>query len=499
MFFRSLRGALKSNQRIVFVAATVGSSVTAWSGSTQSQTPPRSLCQAAASVAAAAESTVETPSAPSETFYTPNQVAERNGVDHPDTWVSFRGKVYDITDFMSQHPGGSIIHDAAGGPLENYWAYWAYHTLLDKPMIFLKRYEIGISIENDESESLDDIRQQLYEGDPNRQNSGTNGQIPLCYQPWCSETTPSKLTTMYTPNYAFYVRNHAPVPDLDADDHSITLIVAADSTSSQLPNSVPKQFKTTLNLEDLTERYPTVTIPSILQCAGNRAADLMAVAPTAFAGTPFAVIQTGLMGNAEWKGVRLSQVLLDAFPFLQDLTDTEMDQMHVEFEGADQYRASTTLRRILDPASDALLCTEMNGEPLPRDHGYPVRVFLPGVAGCRNVKWLHSVRLLAAESDSCFQKTYYLGPHGEAIQEMPMQAFVSSKKKLKSRTSTGSAGDCAVQWKVTGIAWGGGSGVGIDRVQVSTDGGETWLAVQNVQVGPARDASNGRGYNGKRS
>lgn len=506
MFFRRLRGVVY-NQRAALVA-TVGSTATAWSWSTQQQeetctSTSRSFCEHAAPSATAtatpatatargnehvktsepSQSRLESKSN-SQDYYSPDQVAERSGVgDQKEIWVSFQGKVYDITDFVAQHPGGSMIRDAAGGPLENYWAYWAYHSLLDRPMNFLKNYEIGLlqmppdeygdGDDDDEVvQSLKDIRQEMYAGDPNRQESRQHGQIALCYQPWCSETAPRKQETLYTRNEAFYVRNHAPVPDLAKEDYTITI-------SSQLPNYY--QLKKTIYLENLSSRYPVVTVPSILQCAGNRSADLMAVAPTAFIGTPFAAIQAGLIGNAEWKGVKLADVLLEMFPFLRNLSARELNQYHVEFEGADQYRTSTSLGRILNSENDVILCTEMNGQPLPRDHGYPVRVLLPGIAGCRNVKWLSAIRLLPAESDSCFQKTYYLDPHGQAIQEMPMQAFVTSKEKTTSVVTAITPNESKEQqqeeWTVQGIAWGGGSGVGISAVQVSTNGGEAWQTV----------------------
>jgi sulfite oxidase len=503
MFFRSLRGVVY-NQRAALVA-TVGSTATVWTWSTQleeqqqqqtSASRTRTFCEPAASSAAAAPARLNEQVAthePSQSqsqlqlYYTPDQVAEHNGDgDQKEVWVSFQGKVYDITDFVAQHPGGSIIRDASGGPLENYWAYWAYHSLLDRPMKWLKSYEIGLLLVEDDNDDgdevvqslneirqemdLKEIRRQMYEGDPNRQESIQHGQIALCHQPWCSETEPKQQETLYTRNQAFYVRNHAPVPDLAKEDYFITV-------SSQLPNH--PELEQTIPLENLSSRYSVVTVPSILQCAGNRSADLMAVAPTAFAGTPFATIKAGLMGNAEWKGVKLADIFLDLFPFLRNLSAQELDQFEVEFEGADQYRTSTSLGRILDSENDAILCTEMNGQPLPRDHGYPVRVLLPGIAGCRSVKWLHAIRLLPAESDSCFQKTYYLDPHGRAIQEMPMQAFVTSKEKKTSVASAITPNQFKQQeeWTVRGIAWGGGSGVGISAVQVSMNGGETWQTV----------------------
>ena len=52
------------------------------------------------------------------------------------------------------------------------------------------------------------------------------------------------------------------------------------------------------------------------------------------------------------------------------------------------YGSSIPIEKALDPHGDVILAYEMNGEPIPRDHGYPVRVIVPGVVGARNVKWL---------------------------------------------------------------------------------------------------------------
>ena len=70
------------------------------------------------------------------------------------------------------------------------------------------------------------------------------------------------------------------------------------------------------------------------------------------------------------------------------------------------YDASIPIEKALDPRADVLLAYEMNGETLPREHGYPVRVVVPGGIGARNVKWCTKIRLASEESDSTWQRSY---------------------------------------------------------------------------------------------
>lgn len=63
----------------------------------------------------------------------------------------------------------------------------------------------------------------------------------------------------------------------------------------------------------------------------------------------------------------------------------------------------------MDPRGDVILAYEMNGVPLPRDHGYPLRVIVPGVVGARNVKWLGRILISTKESDSHWQQGDYKG------------------------------------------------------------------------------------------
>merc|ERR1719461_1663264 len=121
----------------------------------------------------------------------------------------------------------------------------------------------------------------------------------------------------------------------------------------------------------------------------------------------------------------------------------------------------------------------MNGETLPRDHGYPVRIVAPGVVGARQVKWVNRITLSSEEYAGHYQRKAYktFNPsqqwedldwnNFEAIQELPVQSGITNPapdsclpKGAKSVT-------------VSGVAW-SGNGNGIIRVDVSADDGKTW-------------------------
>ena len=160
------------------------------------------------------------------------------------------------------------------------------------------------------------------------------------------------------------------------------------------------------------------------------------------------------------------------------------DVSHVHFEGLDsdpageKYGASIPIEIAMDPNRDVLLAYEMNGEPLPKDHGYPIRVVVPGVVGARNVKWLKSIKLSKDESPSHWQQNDYkgFGPSEDwdtadfkkavSIQDYPIQSAILQPQD-------GDTISDSEEITVKGYAWSGG-GRGIIRVDVSVDGGKTW-------------------------
>lgn len=161
---------------------------------------------------------------------------------------------------------------------------------------------------------------------------------------------------------------------------------------------------------------------------------------------------------------------------------------------ATPYAASIPLAKAMDPRGDVILAYEMNGRPINRDHGYPIRVVVPGVVGARNVKWLHRIIISDVESDSHWQQNDYKGfnpsvdwdtvdfSKSPAIQNMPVTSAIcypEINKKIKL--------DKNGFITAKGYAWSGG-GNKIVRVDITTDGGQTWHDAELIEQNDEQNA-----------
>jgi sulfite oxidase len=130
--------------------------------------------------------------------------------------------------------------------------------------------------------------------------------------------------------------------------------------------------------------------------------------------------------------------------------------------------------------NEVLLATHMNGKPLPRDHGAPVRLLIPGVVGCRSVKWLNKIVLRNDAGDSPWTQHFYRH-EGKPIVHWPVQSMITFVQGLPaSELPVGPAPATRRELAVTkdglhlsGFAYAGG-GRSVDRVEVSADGGSSW-------------------------
>ncbi|KAJ9513512.1 hypothetical protein QJQ45_006066 [Haematococcus lacustris] len=233
-----------------------------------------------------------------------------------------------------------------------------------------------------------------------------------------------------------------------------------------------------LSLPDIKTRFRRHSLAATLQCAGNRRSEMSRVKPVR--GLSW---DTGAVGTAIWSGALLRDVLLAA-----GLQEGEVGPgHHVHFIGLDTntdngqvYEVSVPAAHVLDPRSSVLLAHEMNGQPLTRDHGFPLRVVLPGIVGARNVKWLGHVMLSETECQGQWQQRDYkaFAPSVDwhnvdwgaapAIHDCPVQSAITSPLPA-ARVKLSGAGGLPVR----GWAWSGG-GRSIIRVDVSADGGSSW-------------------------
>jgi len=187
-----------------------------------------------------------------------------------------------------------------------------------------------------------------------------------------------------------------------------------------------------------------------------------------------------------WGGARLIDVFEALDPSAGKANAIKRGLVHVQFVGTDQdeigtrFEASVPTAIALNEDTNTLLAYEMNGQPLSRDHGYPLRVIVPGVVGTRNVKWVSHVRLADRESDSHWQQHDYklFSPSSDwknldwstalPIYGSPVQsAIVYPARDAVVKTEE----DCIRS--VRGYAY-SGSGAAVARVDESSDGGKTW-------------------------
>lgn len=226
-----------------------------------------------------------------------------------------------------------------------------------------------------------------------------------------------------------------------------------------------------LSLDDLRARSDTGTLPVTMECAGNGRA-LLDPRPLS---QPWL---TEAVGTAEWTGVPLAALLEEAG--LQD------DAVEVLFTGLDRgieggaeqaYERSLPRDEALGP--DTLLAYEMNGAPLPSQHGFPLRLIVAGWYGMTHVKWLGAITALTEPFDGYQQQVAYRHYDADGVAGAPYTRILPRSLTVPpgipdffTRARTVDAGPQTLQ----GRAWSGSGD--IVRVEVSVDDGANWTDAQ---------------------
>jgi DMSO/TMAO reductase YedYZ molybdopterin-dependent catalytic subunit len=269
------------------------------------------------------------------------------------------------------------------------------------------------------------------------------------------ESATAALDHRLTPNDAFFVRSHFGAPAVDLMPWEVELVGLVDRPLRLAPDGLGR-------LEQATKA-------AVLQCAGNGRGLYRPRVP----GVPW---ERGAVGQAEWSGVRLADLL--------ERAGLQAGAAHVHFIGGDAppspkmpaFVRSIPIDRARDPAT--ILALRMNGEPLPVIHGGPVRLVVPGWAGNNWFKWVRKIVVARDEAPGFYMQTAYRMPRtpvppGAAPAAVPLDPVdwmnVKSLITWPERGSTLPAGPVEVR----GIAWTGQGHVTKVDVRIGQD--DRWL------------------------
>ena len=281
-------------------------------------------------------------------------------------------------------------------------------------------------------------------------------------RPFDAETPVREFTSFLTPNHRFFVRSHFGPPPQEA--------VSEANWKLRVGGLVERSRE--FSLKDLRQ-METVTITAVVQCSGNGRAFHCPKVP----GVQW---ERGAVGNAQWTGVRLRDVLAQA--------GVRGDAHHVQFQGADRsvvdsvplFVRSIPLEKALH--TDTILAYEMNGRPLPLLHGAPLRAITPGWMADSCIKWLTNIIVREDEAKGYYMQTAYRVPAkpvepgapasgpSTPVEVMPVKSLLAAPQEGE----TVKLGPVTIQ----GVAW---SGEGkVVKVEVSFDEGKTWESARLV-------------------
>jgi len=250
-----------------------------------------------------------------------------------------------------------------------------------------------------------------------------------------------------TPRGLHYLLIHFDVPDVDAAAWRLELDGLVRTPLS-------------LTLDEL-RACPARTVPVTLECAGNGRALMAEYSPS----QPWL---RDAIGTAEWTGTPLAPLLQEA-----GLEDAARELVFTGIDRGVQGGVEHDYERSLPVAEalrdEVLLAYEMNGEPLPPQHGYPLRVVVPGWYGMTHVKWLRRIAAIGDEFRGWQQAEAYKIDGAPVTRIVPRSLLAPPGiPDFMTRERFLHPGPC----ELVGRAWSGLAP--IERVEVSTDGGSSW-------------------------
>jgi len=284
-----------------------------------------------------------------------------------------------------------------------------------------------------------------------------------------------------TPREEHYIRNHYATPDIDESEWTVSLTGMVEE-------------EVDLTLDEIRHGFSTESITHTMQCSGNGRSYF----EPQVGGNQWTF---GAVGNTVWTGTPISEILEQYGATVEE--GTWLSVMGGEApEGEDIFTRSIPMSKVMD---DCLLAYEMNGEPMSRDHGFPVRLLVPGWFGNNNVKWVDRMHVMDMmvfgeeweEGEQQLythwqQYSYRLIPLDEEANTQPSISIFDTQDQMDAeeirqpymydqmvKSLIGyPPEDATVQpgpggtVEIIGVAWAGDDEV--TAVEVSTDGGENW-------------------------
>ncbi len=260
-----------------------------------------------------------------------------------------------------------------------------------------------------------------------------------------SRTPLEDLYGSITPSALHFERHHSGVPDIDPDKHELFIHGLVERPLA-------------LSVADL-KRMPSVSRVYFVECSGNSGGEWGAKRG------PTASVSHGLASNSEWTGVPLKVVLQEV--------GLKPEATWLLAEGGDACRMSRSVP-VAKALDDALLAYGQNGEALRPGQGYPLRLILPGWEGNTNVKWLRRIQA----GDQPFMTKDETSKYTDLLADGTARMFTyeMDAKSVVTRPSGGQKLAGLGFYEISGVAW---SGRGrIEKVEVSTDGGATWMMAE---------------------
>ena len=269
------------------------------------------------------------------------------------------------------------------------------------------------------------------------------------------ESRLENMQGLITPRHLFFVRNNSVSVDLDVSNWRLS--VEGDAVANPMELSY-----------DRITNLPSRTLIAYLECAGNHRAMFDIVKGQAADGTQW---MTGAIGNGEWTGVPLRDVLE-----LAGITD---DAVSVLLVGQDTESPEDGFRRVVPVEKathpDTLLAYALNGDTLPRDHGYPLRALLPGWVGSSSIKWLSHIVVSSDELWTRNNTTSYVLIGDDYHPEGEAEGKVVSVQTIKSALALPWHAELAAgSHRIHGYAHSPVAPITV--VEWSDDAGSTWNA-----------------------